>query len=201
MPIDIEKKLFFIHIPKTGGSSVERALGLHPHQVADAGKSLSGTGKHLQHLTYDQALKLNRVDEINSAIKFCIIRNPIDRFRSEFRWRKKINHPLTRHMSEYQFAKHLEKLFDDGCLHKECHFRFQSDYFYVDGEPSPDIKVFRLEDGMDLVENWVNTTFDTNITISHSNATKKVHEPIEANIKSLVKKVYSLDAEKLGYKI
>ena len=94
-------------LPKTGGSSVEKALELHPHQVPDAKEYLSGTGKHLQHLTYSEMLTLNRDEEIGNCKKFCIIRNPIDRFHSEFRWRKKIGHPLTKEMDEYDFALHL----------------------------------------------------------------------------------------------
>lgn len=201
MPIDTMKKILFIHIPKTGGSSVEKALNLHPHQVQDAFVSLSGTGKHLQHLTFKQINELDRKAEVNACKKFCIIRNPIDRFGSEFRWRKKIGHPLTKDMNEADFAEHLYKLKINGDLHNECHFRYQSDYFYINGVPSPDVEVFRLEEGMEKVEAWINSSFGLDISVSHSNATNLNKAPLAANVKDIVKEVYKEDALKLGYEL
>jgi len=201
MPIDLKRQLLFIHIPKTGGSSVERALNLHPHQVSDPVEYLSGTGKHLQHLTYAQILKLKKDSELKICNKFCIIRNPVDRFGSEFRWRKKINHPLTRDMDELAFSMYLLDLKNKGELHKECHFRFQSDYFYVADKPSSDIKVFRLEDGMNLVEDWINRTFEVSINVTHANSTKKAKVEFDDRVIEIVKDIYSEDADKLGYQL
>nr|WP_320136356.1 sulfotransferase family 2 domain-containing protein [uncultured Amphritea sp.] len=200
MPIDVSNKILFIHIPKTGGSSVERALNLHPHQVSDAQEFLSGTGKHLQHLTFSQILNLGRGEDINSCRKFCIIRNPVDRFRSEFRWRKKINHPLTTNMNEHDFAVFLYDMKKDGMLSKECHFRFQSDYYYVDDTPSSDIKVFKLEEGMDIVQDWINCNFPVNISIPYFNTTKNESENLDDDqVVEIVKDIYAEDALKLGY--
>lgn len=201
MPIDIAKRLLFIHIPKTGGSSVEKALELHPHQVPDAKEYLSGTGKHLQHLTYSEMLTLNRDEEIGNCKKFCIIRNPIDRFHSEFRWRKKIGHPLTKEMDEYDFALHLLNRKKEGNLHTECHFRFQSDYFYINGSACSAIQVFRLEEGMEKVEKWINDTFDLNIEVSHANSTKSKSKVIDSKVDEVVKEIYKEDADLLGYEI
>lgn len=201
MPIDSKRKLLFIHIPKTGGSSIEKSLNLHPHQVKDANEYLSGTGKHLQHLTYGEMLSLNRNDDINNCQKFCIIRNPIDRFHSEFRWRKKIGHPLTKEMDEYDFALHLLNTKEEGNLHKECHFRFQSDYFHINGKACSTIQVFRLEEGMEKVEKWINETFNLNIKITHANSTSSHKKTIDTKVDDIVKEIYKEDADLLRYKI
>lgn len=201
MPIDTAKKLLFIHIPKTGGSSIEKALELHPHQVSDANKYLSGTGKHLQHLTFSEMLKLDRSEEINSCRKFCIIRHPIDRFYSEFRWRKKIFHPLFKDMDERDFALYLLNRKKEDNLHAECHFRFQSDYFFIDGNACSSIRTFRLEDGMDKVEQWVNKTFNLNIAVSHENSTQLKARVYDEKTNEIVKNVYKEDAELLGYEL
>jgi hypothetical protein len=201
VPIDDSKKLLFLHIPKKGGSSVERSLNLHPHQVSDPQKFLSGTEKHLQHLTYEEVLGLKRGESLYNYNTFCIIRNLIDRFFSEFQWRKKINHLLTSEMNVKMFAKHLIYLKEDRKLHRECHFRFQSDYFYVNGKPAENIKVFRLEDGMQKVQDWLSNYCSIKIEIPHANSTKKIVSLRSAEILNLVKIIYGEDAEKLEYQL
>ena len=201
MPIDDSRKLLFLHIPKTGGSSVEKSLNLHPHQVSDPQKFLSGTGKHLQHLTYEEVLRLKKEESLFSYNKFCIIRNPIDRFFSEFQWRKKINHPLTSEMDVRMFAEHLISLKDQSRLNRECHFRFQSDYFYVNHMPVENIKVFRLEDGMEKVQDWLSNFCSIKIEIPHANATKKIESSRSSGILNLIKIIYGEDAAKLEYEL
>ena len=71
----------FIHIPKTGGSSIELALGLM--------KTTNGFGIHKnkaqQHFTWaDYKKKFNRVFDI--SFKFSVCRNPYDRLISDYYW-------------------------------------------------------------------------------------------------------------------
>lgn len=198
MPIHIEKEILFIHIPKTGGSSVEKALGLHPHQVLDAYDFLSGTGKHLQHLTYSE-IKL-RVDTqiLERMNMFCIVRNPIERFYFEYHWRLKIKHKVVENLSIEEFAQYLLQLKKNNKLSQECHYRLQSDYFYEKESVHKDIKIFRLEDGMQNVEDWLNVLLDEKIKIKHDNKTKKGTKP-SSSLHSLIKDIYLEDFIKLGY--
>jgi hypothetical protein len=75
-------KLIFIHVPKTGGTSIEKILNLR--------NNYNGYGilenKALQHLKWN-SYKLFLGDNIfNNYYKFSVVRNPIDRLISEYYW-------------------------------------------------------------------------------------------------------------------
>lgn len=199
MPIDSKRKILFIHIPKTGGSSIENALNLHPNQVTDAKEYLSGTGKHLQHLTYNEICSLKSKDEIFNFNKFCIIRNPIDRFYSEFRWRKKIRHPIVENRNILDFANLLKEKKIEDTLKNECHYRFQSDYFYKDKKPSNEIVVFRFENGMKVIEEWLGDVANIKVNIPHKNKTDNKNELKDKKVDKIIEFIYEEDFKKIGY--
>ena len=63
-----EKKLLFIHIPKTGGTSITKAFGL----------------KEIHHLNlqyYEGQLK-DKMERLEDYFKFTFVRNPYDRYAS-----------------------------------------------------------------------------------------------------------------------
>jgi len=92
MPISKQYKCLFIHIPKTGGTSIEAALGILGNwKVEDRdhlfGKIQSEELKNygyishfLQHLTYEQCHNITPVDK--SYTSFSFIRNPWDKMVS-----------------------------------------------------------------------------------------------------------------------
>lgn len=199
MPIDIIRNLLFIHIPKTGGSSVESALNLHPNQVDDAHEFLSGTKDHLQHLTFSEISDRLEYDVVLKCKPFCIIRNPLHRFYSEYKWRVKIKHPIVADKSIAEFAEYLYMRKLNNTLKNECHFRFQSDYFFNDVGAIDTIKVFKLEDGMDKVEDWLLAECDISVRIPHINKDTSKASDCSDYVDGLVKEIYKEDAIKLGY--
>lgn len=95
MPISHRHQAIFVHIPKTGGTSIEAALGMHgsrqdigivpyPNQEIDR-EHLYGRG--LQHLTVE-GLQAELGDEamFRTYFKFSIVRNPWDRLVSTGAW-------------------------------------------------------------------------------------------------------------------
>ena len=68
-------KVIFVHIPKTGGTSIERFFGA---------KQFARTGKHASVSNLRQAVG---ADAWNHYFKFSFVRNPWDRMVSYFNWR------------------------------------------------------------------------------------------------------------------
>lgn len=89
--ISHKHKFIFIHIPKTGGTSIEAALHDESCQLL-SGEWDYTSSRHapLNHLTLQElaACGLATPDQLNSYFKFCIVRNPWDRLISEIscRW-------------------------------------------------------------------------------------------------------------------
>lgn len=92
MPISHQYKCLFIHIPKTGGTSVESALGIFGDwKIEDQNllfgkieseeiKRLGYKSHFLQHLTYDQCLSIKEIPK--EYLRFSFVRNPWDKMVS-----------------------------------------------------------------------------------------------------------------------
>ncbi|MEM8831706.1 MAG: sulfotransferase family 2 domain-containing protein [Cyanobacteria bacterium P01_G01_bin.19] len=78
----------FIHIPKTAGTSVYRALGGDEDRDPLFGYS-QNLGLQLQHLTAQEYVSYGFIDELEfkDYFKFCFVRNPWERLVSEWMWR------------------------------------------------------------------------------------------------------------------
>jgi hypothetical protein len=99
MPVSRELRAMFVHIPKCGGSSVERAFGMHgDHRVEDRGRlygratsedlrTIAGPINYLQHL---DVVRLRRAvvatgtsaSDAARFTTFAFVRNPFDRLVS-----------------------------------------------------------------------------------------------------------------------
>jgi len=81
MPWSEKHKILFIHIPKTGGTSIEYALNMK--------KNSAGYGvvnnKAIQHYKWDEYSQLN-TPNFEDFIRISIVRNPYTRFLSEYYW-------------------------------------------------------------------------------------------------------------------
>ena len=95
MPISHKDNIIFVHIPKTGGGSIEKTLGifgednkgsLNPNLNILYGKK---DNKLLQHLTLNEINKLKN-KECSSYKKVSFVRNPFDKIVSEYLWRIQI---------------------------------------------------------------------------------------------------------------
>lgn len=95
MPISHPHRTIFVHVPKTGGTSVEFVLGMHGEK-ADIGirpyfnQEIDREhlyGQDLQHMTA-AALRdaLQQAGVFERYFKFSIVRNPWDRLVSVFAW-------------------------------------------------------------------------------------------------------------------
>lgn len=98
--ISHEHKCIFLHIPKTGGSSVNKffANGHDLNWVTPNYEVLYGWCPdrkiHMQHATPFQLLSTNLItkEQWDSYFKFCFIRNPWERALSDYFWIMKDTH-------------------------------------------------------------------------------------------------------------
>lgn len=92
MPISHKSKIIFVHIPKTGGGTIEKTLGIYGNDNngnLDTDHSIlygRYENKFLQHLTVREIKKLKK-KEFDTYKKVSFVRNPYDRIISEYLWR------------------------------------------------------------------------------------------------------------------
>lgn len=81
MPICRNLKLCFIHVPKTAGSSIEKALNWQGanHLIGPLNKKYNVCPQHL----YWSEIK-EEIPEAENFLKFSVVRNPFDRLVSEY---------------------------------------------------------------------------------------------------------------------
>jgi hypothetical protein len=152
------KNVLFIHIPKTGGSTIERVFansGYHTlyrdpktgHGSVNRLRKCSPQHLHAQML--EQIFNLTEFDAI-----FMITRDPIARFRSEYGMR---NPQGLREHTEADVERWADGVFRQYAGNSyvlDNHLRPQKD-FYIDG-----CRVYRLEDGLGHIVRDVNARFD-----------------------------------------
>lgn len=99
MIISPERRFIFVHIPKTGGTSMARALEARAHRddilIGDTPKavrrrarlkSLQARGRLWKHSTLADIDGVLSPDEIAGMFCFCLVRNPWDRMVSYYHW-------------------------------------------------------------------------------------------------------------------
>lgn len=86
MPLFLKHRLVFLHIPKTGGTSVCRTLRDAGDAPLYTDESYTGDGHSPQHSTYRELMKANMLPADFNVM--AVVRNPYDRFVSEYNWRR-----------------------------------------------------------------------------------------------------------------
>jgi len=188
------KKILFVHIPKTGGTTIEDIFSAHSSMTFYSLNPSPSLKVCPQHLTFSDLRILLGRDYWNQA--FSIIRDPYERMESEFYFR-----------TENQYKKFGRRpdfsawLID--CINSvrknpfllDNHFRPQTDF--IDSE----VTIFRLEDGLDIVVDEVSKLLGI----------QKISEPERKNVSekrllewsldalNCINDYYHYDFEELGY--
>jgi len=139
------RSIFFAHIPKTAGSSVEEYLVRRfggPLSLIDRNKreGVRGTGL-ITPLTHVAAIDLREMLPSDLDFSFAVVRNPLTRLQSEYRYQTGVSR-----LSRLGFSTWLRVMIAAARLEPriyENHIRPQVDLV-------PDnTEIFRLEDGFD----------------------------------------------------
>ena len=190
------KRILFVHIPKTGGTSVERWLEtLGPLRLHAIGTPLPMrvTPQHLRHTDIEMMLGEDYFD-----YAFATVRNPFTRLESEYRmqatlaeegfWGKapKFGYWLETALGRMARDPHA----DDNHLRPQWEFLGDA------------VEVFRLEDGLDVAMQTVATQIGAPPPPEDSSHALKTERRLLRWRKTditRVRKAYAQDFEQFGY--
>lgn len=147
MPVAVinSRRVLFIHIPKTGGTSLTRWMQSHGRVRLHADQRPNGLFVSPQHLTYADVDTMWGCDYFDYL--FTIVRNPFHRMESEFKMRNKLRGKGF-FGGQLNFSSWLERSIMDARAnlnHMDNHLRPQWQFV------SDRLRIFRFEDGMDNI--------------------------------------------------
>lgn len=207
MPIYVkgDKALLFIHIPKTGGTTIgdallasgwRRSFQASPLNDPDSFHLRRVSPQHYHAELLKATLKITWFD-----VRFCVVRHPIDRFRSEYAMRRREPHLGAAHLVEEWALPRLDRCAQQPSF-LDNHFRPQSEFIV------PETVVYRYEDG---VENAVDDLRDTHgVDVgaavwkrsSRGSATRLSSQDVEISdrLEERLREFYRRDFRRFGYR-
>lgn len=183
-------KVLFIHIPKTGGSTLSSELRLH-HQISmNTDSAWPGYRCTPQHLHGGPLTELFQPEAL--AYVFTVVRHPVDRIRSEYNWnqrKRSIKMPFWLWLRTKLVQVRISPYLDDN------HLRPQEEFLCHNTE------VFRLEDGLDKVFQRLSEV--TGADYAENPESRKVtdvpSQPVSKADRKLIGKFYGNDFRLFGY--
>jgi hypothetical protein len=202
MPILKNKKLIFVHIPKTGGQSIEAALGIITKE-----DQLFGLfhGREYSHLTAKEILSIVGRSVFNSCFKFAIVRNPFDRLVSEYFFKKKggdcrfidIWHVSSFKDFIHQLKKKHHEMFTTPQIEIN-HFLPQTNFVYSETDNLLVDKIFKFEDFANEIKDFIE---QLGYSLPHVNQTTHKHyrHYFDRETQAIVETIYSDDLKRFDY--
>lgn len=186
------KKFFFAHVPKCGGTSVEKGLlkiGVDlcfydPKFFAAANRWNRSSPQHIANVDLERLISKNSFDSF-----FTVVRDPVARFLSAFNHNRGVNaffgKKIPWHESVDKFLARLETRSD------YFGYRFDNHFVPADFLVPKESKVFYLEDGLEPLTTWLCETSGlppSKIEFRHDNKKKYNVGYSPSRVKSFVKK-------------
>jgi hypothetical protein len=199
------RNVLFIHIPKTGGSSIET-------HFVDAGWTMSYhdgrmrkgkpnylrrcTPQHMHGALLSQTFRLGRFDAV-----FAVVRDPVARFRSEYVMRHKTDLSTDAAQVERWAERAFARFAKDPFVHDN-HIRPQAQFLVEKA------RVYRLEDGLDAALADLNERYDLGVPtevarVRTSEKTRGISSKdveLSPTLESRLESFYAEDFRRFGYK-
>ena len=132
MPVSHEKKIIFVHVPRTGGSTLDY---LFSHKNWDYWGGDPNSDKHPDHFSALQIKECIGDKRFNSYFKYAFVRNPYDRFVSNFR----ISHGLLpNHERVNDFKLFCNRIYDIVKSKRDIMYQTSTEMLYINGELAMD---------------------------------------------------------------
>jgi hypothetical protein len=198
MPICLKNKLTFVHIPKTAGTSIEKALNIqHP-------ECLYKLNKHNelpvcpQHMFLSEII--NECEFTKKYTTFTVVRNPFDRLVSEFLFYEKTYWAKDYHKLDFEEFVHVLIHLPDKKRRYAFDGHLEPQHFYLDYKLP--IHIFKFEN-LQPLEEWLSEKTSNTIKLPYElRNTSRTHYSDYYSLKTLKKvtEFYKKDLELFKYK-
>lgn len=208
MPISREKKIIFVHIPKTAGSSIEKALQIYgiDNRGSNTYSSQILFGQYrcqdkiyfAQHLYAKEIKKEVGGNFYDNCFSFTFVRNPYERIVSEYIYTK-----LHTKMNFAQFVHDVVVKNNKLPLKKDRDRHCKNQKSFILGKNGKILVDFvgryeRLNDDLKKIQKITGISFKN---LLHINKTRKKNYKsyYDDETKKIIAKVYKEDLEMFGY--
>jgi len=198
------RSILFVHVPKAGGSTVERVFGRSDWKVLyrdpkEGPQSLNAlrrcSPQHMHRAMLETLFELHRFEAV-----FMTVRDPVARFRSEYAMRDPEHVTADAARVEAWAEKAFLRYAADPFVWDN-HLRPQAE-FYV-----PGCTVYRLEDGLDAAVRDLNERWDLGLVedvprvMDRAAASGRASSdvPVGAALEARLRACYSEDFARFGY--
>lgn len=192
-----QKNVLFLHIPKAGGTSIEKWLSTHSSESFRLPRKNSLFPCVPQHFHGEILSLLFAPDFFDYS--FCVTRNPYDRLLSEYNYRMSHRKRLERVFPTPDFRTWVRRTFrryrKDPFIYSN-HIRPQSD-FMIAGTES-----FHLEDGLEALQLRLAELTGVALpdAIPTANRSQKRETSVDPAVKQEISDFYARDFQQFGYK-
>ena len=172
---DNKRKIIFLHIPKTGGTSVEKGLNLLSKKD---GYGINDNKKAMQHYDWNEYKNHIGNEKYDKYYKFSISRNPYDKVVSDYFWLKniaKLTHDNFQKKTFDEYLNYCEQIVKNKSYNLTIyhdHFKPQHQFIYDKNNKLMINQILRFEN-FEYVTKFVNTRYKTNIKHLNENKLKK----------------------------
>jgi len=200
-------RTIFIHIPKTGGASIERLIWKEEERTEE-NLWMGYTYKHhnkyqtgaLQHLYASNVKKAVGEDVYEDYFTFSMVRNPWDRVISQFlylqkRWDLRDFLAVPRHVSFIDYLKLIQQ-------RPHVHWNPQYLFLYDKYDTLLVDQVYRFEDFDSSVMSILSEIgLDPQVEIPHANKSQRLpyHVYYDDYTRDMVGEIYAEDVARFGY--
>ena len=193
MPYCDNKEVIFLHVPKTGGTTIKRILDIH--LLHDSNPAVSPSP---QHLTCDRLRERLGIEKYSAYYKFAFVRNPWARILSSYFWRQTL--PKKRTILPFgAFIENARRL----VRNEQYYDQEFGDHFIPQVEYTSDVNdVFKFEDfenSIKIIAAKLNTPL-AKIPPKKPKHYDQYWEYFDNQTREIIAEIYSDDIREFGYK-